>query len=124
MAKIVCAVLVTALVVAPVAVGAQITSAPTADRWRSRAEHLPIGSTVKLRLRGGERVTAVLMDLDREGLTVKPKTRVAEPSRRIPFDRIEALDRVQDRVSFGKYAGIGAAIGAAVFFVLLALPWD
>jgi len=90
-----------------------------ATAWRAYAEQIPIGSTVKLRMRDGERLTAVLFEVDDSGITVKPATRVPESSRHISFDTLTALQRHEDRVSFGKYAAVGAAIGAAVFFVLL-----
>ena len=91
---------------------------PTA--WRAYAEQIPIGSIGKLRTREGERLKAVLFRVGESGITVKPAARVPEPSRHIRFDSLSALERDEDRVSFGKYAGVGAAIGAAVLLVLLA----
>jgi hypothetical protein len=89
------------------------------EAWRADAEQIPIGSTVKLRMRDGERLKAVLFAVGESGITVKPATRVPESSRHISFDRLEALERYEDQVSFGKYAGVGAAIGAGVLLILL-----
>src|SRR5258708_6107160 len=89
---------------------AQTGAVEAASIWRARAEKMPIGSTVKLRLQDGERLTAALIHVDHDGLTLKPNTRMPTPSRRVPFDAIAKLDRHVDHVSFGKYAAIGAAI--------------
>jgi hypothetical protein len=72
-------------------------------------------------MRDGERLKAVLFAADESGIRVKPVTRRPEPSRRITYDRIETIERYQDRVSVGKYAGVGAAIGAGVMLVLLGI---
>jgi hypothetical protein len=90
------------------------------DFWRARAGHIPIGATVKLRMHDGERVKAVLMAVEDSGILVKPVTRLPEPSRRVAFDDLDALDRYEDRVSFPKYIGVGAAIAGAAFLILLA----
>jgi hypothetical protein len=87
--------------------------------WRTFAEGLPIGSIVIVRTTARERFAAVLMDVDTNGITVKPKTRVVVPARHVPFEAIESLDAKTGGVNFGKYIGIGAAIGASVFFMLL-----
>jgi hypothetical protein len=63
---------------------------------------------------------AVLMGVDELGILVKPATRLPEPSRRLLFDRLEALDRFEDRVSFPKHIAIGAAIAGSLFLMLLA----
>ena len=98
---------------------AQSANGRPAVAWRAYAEQIPIGSTVKLRTREGERLKAVLFAVGESGITVKPATRVPESSRHIPFDSLNALERDEDRVSFGKYAGAGAAIGAGVLLMLL-----
>ena len=76
---------------------------------------------MKIRTTTGERVTAVLMDVDDTGMTVKPKARFAVPARHLSFDAIDSLDLPSTRVSMAKYAGLGAAIGAAVFLWLLSI---
>lgn len=91
------------------------------NMWRAEAARFPIGSIVRLRMRGGGTMTAVLLGVDESGITVKPKTRIAEPSRHISFDHIDRLERYAGRVSFGKYAAVEAGIGAGVFLVLVAV---
>jgi hypothetical protein len=89
--------------------------------WSSVAERLPIGSLVKVRTRSGERLTAVLFETDATGITVKPRTRIPEPSRRIAFGELERLERDHDRIHWGRTAAIGAAVGDAVFLTLLGI---
>ena len=98
-----------------------LRSDPFKELVRSDVERIPTGATVKLRMHDGERLKAVLFAADESGIRVKPVTRRPEPSRRITYDRIESIERYQDRVSVGKYAGVGAAIGAGVMLVLLGL---
>ena len=100
--------------------GAQTTETPESRLARTAVEALPIGATVNLRTRDGERLKAVLLSVDEAGVRVKPATRVPERSRLIAFDQIERIERHQDHVSVGKYAGVGSAIGAAAMFLLLA----
>jgi|SRR5689334_4338741 len=88
---------------------------------RSDVEQIPVGATVKLRLKNGERLNAVLFAADETAIRVKPATRWPEPSRRIAYDALQKIERYQDRVSLGKYAGVGAAIGAGVLLTLLGL---
>src|SRR5882672_8057555 len=100
----------------PAFVGAQPHAAmPTVDTWRSYANQLPIGSTLAIRTTSGERLTAVLFVVDDTAVTVKPKTRVPEPARRISFDDIDDMSVRRNRVNIAKYVGIGAAVGAGVF---------
>ena len=100
--------------------GAQTTETPESRLARTAVEALPIGATVNLRTRDGERLKAVLLSVNEAGVRVKPATRVPERSRLIAFDQIERIERHQDHVSVGKYAGVGSAIGAAAMFLLLA----
>ena len=100
---------------------AQGIETANAELVRSDVQRIPVGATVKLRMRDGERLKAVLFAADESGIRVKPVTRRPEPSRRITYDRIETIERYQDRVSVGKYAGVGAAIGAGVMLVLLGI---
>src|SRR5919202_6720117 len=93
---------------------------PHDDVWRRMAQALPAGSTVAVRPVTGHRVTGVLVDVDDSAITVKPKTRVPEPAVRFSYDSLDDLQlREARRVSFGKYAAIGGAVGAALFFWLL-----
>jgi hypothetical protein len=87
---------------------------------RRYVQYMPIGATLKLRTRQGERLKAVLLIVDDEAIVVKPATRKPEPSRRLSYDGLEAIERYEDHVRFGKYLGIGGGIGAMVFLVLLA----
>jgi hypothetical protein len=96
-----------------------VCAAQDVELWKSRAGQIPIGATVKLRTNDGHRMRAVLMGVDESGILVKPATRVPEPSRRLPFDRLEVLERFEDRVSFPKYIATGAAIAGSLFVMLL-----
>jgi len=96
-----------------------VCAAQDVELWKARAAQIPIGATVKLRTNDGHRMRAVLMGVDQSGILVKPATRLPEPSRRLPFDRLEALDRFEDRVSFPKYIATGAAIAGSLFLLLL-----
>ena len=101
-----------------------ICAAQGVDFWRARIEMIPLGATVKLRTQDGQRMKAVLMAVDESGMLVKPATRLPEPSRRVSFDSLDALERYEDRVSFPKYIGIGAAVAGSVFLLmLLGLRW-
>jgi hypothetical protein len=89
-----------------------VCAAQDVDLWKARAGQIPIGATVKLRTNDGHRMRAVLMAVDESGILVKP-------SRHLPFDRLEALERFEDRVSFPKYIAVGAAIAGSLFLMLL-----
>jgi hypothetical protein len=97
-----------------------VARAQDVELWRARAGQIPIGATVKLRTHDGARMRAVLMAVDGLGILVKPVTRLPEPSRHVSFASLDALDRFENRVSFPKYIGLGAAISGAVFLILLA----
>jgi hypothetical protein len=96
-----------------------VCAAEDVELWKARAGQIPIGATVKLRTNDGQRMRAVLMGVDASGILVKPATRRPEPSRRLPFDRLEALDRFEDHVSFPKHIAVGAAIAGSLFLMLL-----
>ena len=89
------------------------------DLWRAFVHKVPIGSVVKIRTQDGERLTAILFVVDEAGMTVKPKTRYAEPARRIPFDRLDNVEVQRPGVNYGKAAAIGAAVGSSVLLLLL-----
>jgi hypothetical protein len=91
------------------------------DLWRQYSARLPIGSTVRLRTTGGERLTAILLVVDDTGITVKPKTRVPEPARHVPFDRLGELELARGGSNLAKAAAIGGAVGGGVFLGLLML---
>ena len=98
--------------------GAQ-TLAPEAAARRSAAQRVPIGATVKLKTLDGQQFKAVLFGIDDEGITVKPATRIPVPAVRIPFDRLDGIERDEGHLHIGRYAGVGAAVGAVLLFVLL-----
>src|SRR5947199_192846 len=102
----------------PALVAAQRVADPP-ELWRAFVQKLPIGSVVKIRTRDGERLTAILFVVDEAGMTVKPKTRYAEPARRIPFDRLDNVEVQRPGVNYGKAAAIGAAVGSSVLLLLL-----
>src|SRR5258705_6173036 len=82
------------------AAGAQRHGAtPTADMWRAYANHLPVGSTLTIRTTSGERFTGVLFVVDDTAMTVKPKTRIPEPARRVPFDAVDDMSLRRHGVS-------------------------
>jgi hypothetical protein len=93
------------------------------DVWRSYAALLPLGSTVDVSAAREQPITAELLDVDDSGVLVKPTTRVAEPSRRIPFDRLETL-RLHIGPSPAERAGAvaaGVGTGAGVFITVLGI---
>jgi len=51
-------------------------------------------------------------------MTVKPKTRYAEPARRIAFDQLDNVELQRQGVNYGKAVGVGAAVGASVLLLL------
>jgi hypothetical protein len=107
------------LLVVSVLVRPGVCAAQDVALWKARAGQIPIGATVKLRTNDGHKMRAVLMAVDESGILVKPAARVPEPSRRLPFDSLDGLERFEDRVSFPKYIGLGAAIAGSVFLILL-----
>jgi hypothetical protein len=89
------------------------------DIWRKYAARLPIASTVRIRTTSGEHFTAVLLVVDDAGVTVKPKTRIPEPARQVPFERLAELELAPAGSNIAKAAAIGGAVGAGVFFGLM-----
>ena len=93
---------------------------PDEAALRDAARQLPIGATVTVRTRDGQRLRAVLFGVDAAGIAVKPATRIPVASFRIPYERLAAIERDEGRIRFGRWVGIGAAIGGALLFGLLA----
>ncbi len=114
--SILAAITIVSLVVAAPA-GAQTPGAEAAAR-RTVAQEIPIGATVRLRTTDGQRLKAVLFGVDDEGITVKPATRIPRASMRIAFDRLDSLERDEGRIHWGRYIGVGAAVGGAMLFIL------
>src|SRR5918994_6927944 len=100
----------------------------TPGYWYSYAEKLPIGATVRLRTTDGQRRTAILTVVDRDGITIETRSRIPEPARRVTYDQIRQLElKTANGASMAKAAAVGAAIGAGTFLGLLALvaaSWD
>jgi outer membrane protein with beta-barrel domain len=93
--------------------------------WRAYATQLPIGSIVDVATAGDERIVAEFIDVDDEGIVVKPRTRIRDANRRVPFDRLEVL-RLHLGPSpaerFGAVAaGVGAGSGAFLGALMLLL---
>jgi hypothetical protein len=119
MMRTIAALVIITNTLAVTAAGQPNDEVPNASVWRAYAEHIPIGSTLSIRMTTGERLTAVLFVVDDTAMTVKPKTRVREPARRVTYDAIDELTVRRNRVSIAKYVGVGAAVGAGVFLWLL-----
>ena len=85
-----------------------------AEIWRGIAQGIPAGSAVRIRVARGERIHAVLMAVNEEGIVIKPKGRLPEPARMVAFRDIDILEVDQHRgLSAGKAAAIGIGAGAA-----------
>jgi len=85
-----------------------------AQIWRGIAQGIPAGSAVRIRVARGERIHAVLMAVNEEGIVIKPKGRLPEPTRMVAFRDIDILEVDQQRgLSAGKAAAIGIGAGAA-----------
>jgi hypothetical protein len=91
------------------------------------AQHIAVGSRVRVRLADGRTVRGTLMRADATTLLVSPATRVPEPPVSLPTDAVRGieLDRSTNVV---KVIAIGAAAGAAatlgVLFLLFAMVGD
>lgn len=59
--------------------------------------------------------------VDDSGITVKPRTRIPEAARQVPFDRLVKLELAGKGASVARAAAIGGSVGAGVFLGLLML---
>jgi hypothetical protein len=77
-------------------------------------QKLPVGSRVRVHLRDGRRERGTLMDATAERLVLLPRTRIPEPPREIPFDRVLGVEIENGNGSggVGRAIGIGIAAGA------------
>ncbi len=92
-----------------------------ADVWRAYAALLPTGSLVDVAAAGEDSMLAELLVAEDDGVLVKPRTRIAEPVRLVPFDRLEFL-RLHTGPSPAERAGAVAAsvgTGTGVFLGVL-----
>ena len=92
-------------------------------------QSLPIGSRVKVALRSGERLDAVLVAADDSGVLVKPRTRIPEPERRIAMSEIASIElHASEGMGVGKAILIGVAAGGAailtILLITLSAGWD
>jgi hypothetical protein len=92
---------------------------PGSVGWRQVASRLPAGSRVRLQLTDGVRLTGIVMAADDAAIVVKPKTRIPEPERRIPYAAIEMLEQDTGGLSVGKAVAIGVGAGAAAFLAIV-----
>jgi hypothetical protein len=93
------------------------------ELWRAYTAKLPVGSTLRIRS-DRDRFVASLMAVDDTGILVKPKTRVAERPRHLPFDALDEIELYQDGRTADRAGAIVAGVGAgagAFFLLLLAL---
>ena len=91
------------------------------DVWRAYATLLPAGSVVDVAAAGEDSVIAELLTVEDAGVLVKPRTRIAEPVRLVPFDRLELL-RLHTGPSPSERAGAvaaGVGTGTGVFLGVL-----
>jgi hypothetical protein len=121
MKRVISACVVVVLFISTCAANAQTPASGVRgqDYWMKYASRLPIGATVRVRTTDGDRMTAVLAIVDDSGITLEPKTRVPEPPRHIPYDRLSQLELRQNGSSVGKAVAIGVATGAATFFGIM-----
>ena len=86
------------------------------DIWRAFAQKVDVGTRLKVRLDDGQRVVAMLIDADADGILVQPRTRVPVPVQRIAYDRIASLERDDTRgIGAGKAVAVGVASGVGAF---------
>jgi|SRR5262245_23860614 len=90
----------------------------TADLWRAYVEKQQVGTTLKVRLKDGTRVKAMLLLVSPEAMTIQPKTRIPVEPQTVPFSTIDSLE--VDR-SNGIGTARAIAIGGAAAFVGLML---
>ena len=111
--------------------GAAVRQPDAPELWQQYAARLPLGSGVRVATIDGDHFNATLLIVDAGGVTVKPDTRLPEPPRHVPFDRLGQLELRDNSSSPGNRAaavGIGIATGFGVFmggmYLLFALFGD
>jgi len=87
--------------------------------WRRFATALPVGTVVRVELTDGTRVRGTLMAVDPDAVVLKPRTRLPEPARRVPFATIASIELERGGIGAGKAVVIGMAAGAATFVAFL-----
>ena len=94
-------------------------------RWRDYASRLKVGDRVDVATGGGTRFIADLVAVDDSSISVKPVVRIPEPTRRVPFDRLEHL-ALHTGPAPGTRTGAaiaGAGTGVGVFITLLMITF-
>lgn len=87
-------------------------------------EKLPIGSTVKVKMKQGKDVKGTLLVVESDSIVVKPKTRIARPERRLAYSDIEFVEpQERNGTNIAKAVGIGVATGAGAFLGLMLLAF-
>jgi hypothetical protein len=95
-------------------------TADTAALWRAVAEKVEVGSSVRLRLRDGRKLTATLVQARPDALLIQPTTRVPVPVQPVSYDSILSMERVRNGgIGAGKAAAIGVATGVGSFLAIL-----
>lgn len=94
---------------------------PSATAMLAAAQHIPIGSRVKITLTDGHALKAVLLAVEGEEIVVRERTRIPEPPVRVAADRIAAIELDSPHIGVGKMVAIGAAIGTGVTLAFLAI---
>ena len=90
--------------------------------WKNFAEKVDPGTELKVRLRSGQRFTAVLLGVRDDGLLLQPKVRVPVPVQTVAYGDIVTLQRPRKGgMGAAKAAAIGVGSGVAAFFVILGL---
>jgi hypothetical protein len=115
-------ILMTALGSGPVF--AQTPLAPPPATMGEFVRGLQPGTNIKLKLTSGATVKGMLVAADDEAVTVRPKTRIPEPWRRVMLSEIADAELPRGSM-VGKTVAIGAAVGAGAaigfFFMLVML---
>ena len=86
------------------------------------AQHIPVGSRVRVRLADGRTVRGTLMRADATTVLVSPATRIPEPPVSLPTDAVRRIE-VDHPSGIGKAIAVGAAAGAGATFGVLFLIW-
>jgi hypothetical protein len=113
--------LLAALLIAMLATHAAAALTPdSAELWRAFAMKVPVGSSLKVRLRAGQTFTATLVQASPEALLLQPRGRVPVPVQPVAYEAIVSLEPMRGGgIGAGKAAAIGVAAGVGAFFATL-----
>ena len=114
--------LLTFMLIAALATPAAALAQVRDDVWRGVAAKIDVGTEVHVRLRGGQRFRATLVDARDEAVLLQPKTRVPVPVQAVPYTEILSLERrTHGGMGAAKAAVIGVASGVGAFFAIVAI---